>query len=347
MPRTKQTHSLNLQPTTKKSILDKKSSLSVTWLLIPQNFEATRDNYKTYFRIFFVEERFLMEETKTKIIFSEKCLEYKWPGHIERPERVRKALEFLRGEYEFLEPTPASQEDLLTVHSKEYVDWIKNAKAGSYFDGDTPAPNYIYEYALLSAGSALLASQENGFSFMRPPGHHAGRNGRAMGAATLGFCYFNNIAIAVKKLEKSVLILDIDGHHGNGTQEIFQGNPKVTYVSLHLYPTYPGTGFTSHGNCLNFPLPYSTGNSLYLKTLEKALSQVDITKVEVVAISAGFDAHDGDLASVGLTFEGYREIGRMVGALGKPVFGVLEGGYIGEYVGKDLRELITGIEEKQ
>jgi len=281
-----------------------------------------------------------------KIIFSEKCLEYSWPGHIERPERIRKALGLLR-QYEFLEPKPASQQDLLSVHSREYVDLIKNAKAGSYLDGDTPAPPNIYEYALLSAGAALLAAQENGFSLMRPPGHHAGRNGRALGVATLGFCYFNNIAIAIKKLDSPTLILDIDGHHGNGTQEIFQGDPKVTFISLHRHPTYPGTGLTSQGNCLNFPLPYSAGDSLYLKTLEQALSQVDMANVEVVGISAGFDAHQGDLASLGLTYEGYREIGRKVGALGKPVFGVLEGGYVGEYVGRDLHELISGIEQKQ
>ncbi len=282
-----------------------------------------------------------------KIIFSEKCLEYSWPGHIERPERIRKALELIRRQYEFLEPKPASQQDLLRVHTREYVDLIKNAEAGSYLDGDTPAPENIYEYALLSAGAALLAAQENGFSLMRPPGHHAGRNGRAMGASTLGFCYFNNIAITVKKLGRSTLILDIDGHHGNGTQEIFQGDPKVTFISLHRYPTYPGTGFRSQGNCLNFPLSYSAGDSLYLKTLEQALSQVEMANIEVVGISAGFDAHQGDLASLGLTHDGYREIGRKVGALGKPVFGVLEGGYIGEYVGRDLHELISGIEEKQ
>jgi acetoin utilization deacetylase AcuC-like enzyme len=282
-----------------------------------------------------------------KIIFSEKCLEYSWPGHIERPERIRKALEFLRGQFEFLEPKPASQQDLLTVHSREYVDLIQNAKAGSYLDGDTPAPENIYEYALLSAGAALLAAQKHGFSFMRPPGHHAGRNGRALGASTLGFCYFNNIAIAVKKLDLPTLILDIDGHHGNGTQEVFQGDPKVTFISFHRHPTYPGTGLMSQGNCLNFPLSSSAGDSLYLKTFEQALSQVDMTNVEVVGISAGFDAHQGDLASLGLTHEGYREIGRKVGALGKPVFGVLEGGYIGEYVGRDLHELISGIEEKQ
>jgi len=281
-----------------------------------------------------------------KIIFSEKCLEYSWPGHIERPERIRKALGILR-QYEFLEPKPASQQDLLSVHSREYVDLIKNAEAGSYLDGDTPAPPNIYEYALLSAGAALLAAQKHGFSLMRPPGHHAGRNGSAMGVSTLGFCYFNNLAIAIKKLDKSTLILDIDGHHGNGTQEIFQGDPKVSFISLHRHPTYPGTGLRSEGNCLNFPLSYSAGDSLYLKTLEQALSHVDMANVEVVGISAGFDAHQGDLASLGLTHEGYREIGRKVGALGKPVFGVLEGGYVGEYVGRDLHELISGIEEKQ
>jgi len=281
-----------------------------------------------------------------KIIFSEKCLEYSWPGHIEGPERVRKAFEFLKKKYEFSEPKPASMEELLKVHSREYVDLIKNARAGSYLDGDTPVPENIYEFARLSAGGAMLAAREKGFSLMRPPGHHAGRNGKALGAATLGFCYLNNIAIAVRSLDLQTLILDIDGHHGNGTQEIFLGDPKVTYVSLHRYPHYPGTGLRSQGNCLNFPLSYPAGDSLYLKTLDKALGQVDMTGIEVVGISAGFDAHQGDLASLGLSSEGYREIGIKVGALGKPTFGVLEGGYIGENISRDSHELIQGLEGK-
>ncbi|MCJ7613919.1 histone deacetylase [Candidatus Bathyarchaeota archaeon] len=282
-----------------------------------------------------------------KLIFSKKCLQYSWPGHIERPERIGKTLEFLETRYEFLEPEPASEQDLLSVHTQEYVNLIKNAEAGSYLDGDTPAPENIYDYALLSAGAALLAAKQHSFSLMRPPGHHAGINGRAMGVSTLGFCYFNNIAIAIKKLGRSTLILDIDGHHGNGTQEIFQGDPKVTFISLHRYPTYPGTGFRSQDNCLNFPLHYSTGDSLYLETLEQALNQVKTANIKLVGISAGFDAHQGDLASLGLTPKGYREIGRMVGALGKPVFGVPEGGYIGENVGRDIHELISGIEQTQ
>ncbi|MDH5419363.1 MAG: histone deacetylase [Candidatus Bathyarchaeota archaeon] len=281
-----------------------------------------------------------------KIIFSDKCLEYNWPGHIEGPERVRKAFEFLRKKYEFLEPKPASVEDLLKVHSEEYVNLIKNARSGSYLDGDTPVPENIYEYARLSAGGAMLAAREKGFSLMRPPGHHAGRNGKALGAATLGFCYFNNIAIAVKSLDLPTFILDIDGHHGNGTQEIFLEDPKVKYVSLHRYPHYPGTGLRSQANCLNFPLSYPAGDSLYLKTLDEALSQVDVTSIEVVGISAGFDAHQGDLASLGLSSEGYHEIGRKVVALGKPTFGVLEGGYIGENISRDLHELIKGLEGK-
>ena len=132
-----------------------------------------------------------------KMVFSEKCLNYNWPGHIERPERIIPAIGFLSARNPFLEPEPASKEDLLRVHSKKYLDLIKNANRGSYIDGDTPAPENIYEYALLSAGAAVLAAKEEGFSLMRPPGHHAGINGRAMGAPTLGFCYFNNVAIAV------------------------------------------------------------------------------------------------------------------------------------------------------
>ena len=102
-----------------------------------------------------------------KIIFSEKCLEYNWRGHIERPERVRPAVESLRKKYEFVEPEPASEHDLLRVHNQKYVDMIKNAEAGSYLDGDTAVPENIYDYACLSAGAASLASQENGFFIIK------------------------------------------------------------------------------------------------------------------------------------------------------------------------------------
>jgi len=278
---------------------------------------------------------------KTKIIFSEKCLGYgAW--HVEGPQRVKAAHEILKEKgYDFLEPAVASEEDLLRVHEAEYI-W--NLKKGLVEDSDTPAYDNIYEYARLSAGGAILAAKVNGFSIMRPPGHHAGRSGAALGVYTRGFCYLNNIAIAVKALNKPTLILDIDGHHGNGTQEIFQGDEKVVYVSLHRYPYYPGTGAYSEGNCLNFPLPADCGEQRYLETLDEALSMFDVDKFEVVAVSAGFDTHLGDLASFGLTENSYRKIGERIAALKKPAFFILEGGYVGEKNGNDIDQLLRGYE---
>jgi len=278
---------------------------------------------------------------KTKIIFSEKCLEYgSW--HIESPVRVRRAHEILKEKgYEFLTPEPASEDALFKVHDAEYV---LSLKKGLVEDPDTPAYDNIYEYARLAAGGAVLAARVNGFSIMRPPGHHAGRNGAALGAYTRGFCYVNNIAIAVKNLDKPTLILDIDGHHGNGTQEIFLGDEKVTYVSLHRHPHYPGTGYSSEANCLNFPLWADCGNEEYLKTLDRALSMVDMGRFELMAVSAGFDTHAGDLASLGLTEKSYREIGKRIAKLDKSTFFVLEGGYSGENIGKDIDALLKGLE---
>ena len=276
---------------------------------------------------------------KTKIIFSEKCLEYgSW--HIESPERVRSANKILKDRgYEFLTPETASEEDLLKVHDAEYIRMLKEGLVG---DADTPAYENIYEYARLAAGGAILAAKVKGFSLMRPPGHHAGKRGIALSASTKGFCYLNNIAIAVKYLDKPALILDIDGHHGNGTQEIFLRDEKVTYISLHRYPHYPGTGYTSEANCLNFPLMADCGDEIYLKTLDEALSRVNMSKFEVVAVSAGFDTHAGDLASLGLTEKCYREIGKRITSLNKPTFFILEGGYSGENIGKDIDELLKG-----
>jgi acetoin utilization deacetylase AcuC-like enzyme len=280
---------------------------------------------------------------KTKIVFSEKCLNYGgW--HIEGPQRVKMAHEFLKEKnYEFLEPTPASEDDVLRVHDADYV-W--KLKKGLVEDPDTPAYADIYEYARLSAGGALLAAKVSGFSLMRPPGHHVGRSGAALGVYTRGFCYVNNVAVTVKALGKAALILDVDGHHGNGTQEIFQGDENVVYVSLHRYPFYPGTGGFSEGNCLNFPLPADCGEQRYLETLDEALGMVDGSKFEVVAVSVGFDSHSKDLASLGLTENSYREIGKRIGMLKKSAFFILEGGYMGEQNGRDIDQLLIGYEEK-
>ena len=275
-----------------------------------------------------------------RIVFSPKCLEYGSPYHPENPRRVQLAYEYLKEKYEFIEPKPATEEDLMLVHTREYIARIKS---GNFYDPDTPAYDNIYEFAKLSAGAAIIAAKEKAFSLMRPPGHHAGRRGKALGAPTLGFCYFNNIAIAVKKLGKKTLILDIDTHHGNGTQEIFQDSEDVIYISLHTMGIYPGTGLRSMGNCYNYPLPMGTNDKMYLETLDKALSNVDLSGVEVVAVSAGFDTLKGDLGGLRLTLDCYKEIGKRIGSLGLPVFIILEGGYSSK-LGICIDNLIQGIE---
>ena len=138
--------------------------------------------------------------------------------------------------------------------------------------------------------------------------------------------------------------MDIDTHHGNGTQEIFQGCEDVVYISLHTWGIYPGTGYRSEGNCFNYPLPPGTDDKLYLKTLRKALSAVDPSQFEVVAVSAGFDTLEGDLGRMRLTVGCYREIGKLIASLGLPVFAVLEGGYTRK-LGECIDNFIRGLEE--
>ncbi len=274
-----------------------------------------------------------------KIIFHKKCLEY-GRFHTESAERVGKSFTFLKERgYEFLEPDLATEEELLLVHSRSYIEKVKK---GEVTDTDTPPYENIYEYARLAAGGAIKAAKVNGFSLMRPPGHHSGKEGISLGASTRGYCYFNNIAIAVRSLGKSALILDIDGHHGNGTEEIFLGDEKTTFVSLHRSPLYPSTGLKSRANCFNFPLQENCGEKDYLQTLEGAMRKIDIGKIEIIAVSAGFDGCEKDRASLGLTVDTFGKIAVILQKMEKPVFFVLEGGYIGENMGPCVDKIARG-----
>ena len=198
-------------------------------------------------------------------------------------------------------------------------------KDGDFFDPDTPPIPDILEIAMISAGGAILASELSGFSLCRPPGHHATRN------QPQGFCYLNNIAVAVmRKVKdgKKVAILDIDCHHGNGTEEIFIHNSSVIYISLHQSPLYPGTGLLSHDNLFNYPLEPMTDGLAYRKVLNKGLDEIARWGSDLVAVSAGFDTYHGDpLTALNLEVDDYYEIGRMIRGLGLPTFSVLEGGY--------------------
>ncbi|MFQ6112136.1 MAG: histone deacetylase, partial [Nitrospinota bacterium] len=135
-------------------------------------------------------------------------------------------------------------------------------------------------------------------------------------------------AIAVRKLSRRTAILDLDLHHGNGTQDIFMGSSDILFVSLHQSPLYPGTGLSSEGNCLNFPLPPGTDEGEYLETLGEALDEVRGFGPEVLAVSLGLDTHWRDpLGSIKLKEESYEKMGEMVAALKLSTFIVLEGGY--------------------
>jgi acetoin utilization deacetylase AcuC-like enzyme len=265
-----------------------------------------------------------------KVVFSPECLNYDMQGHPESSERVRRTYELLgkTGNFEFVKPEPCTRQDLLLVHTPKLIDTIKR---GNFVNPETPALPSIYNHARLSAGAAVRAmfialEEDKAFSLMRPPGHHAGR------AKFEGFCYFNNIAIAVVKAlrrEAKVAILDIDVHHGNGTQDIFLGRKNVIYVSLHQYGNfYPGTGKHSEANCHNFPLDSGTDERLYLQKLEVALEIIKKFKPDMIAVSAGFDTFEGDpLAGLKLEVDTYSKISKMIADLNKPRFAILEGGY--------------------
>ncbi|MBU2615077.1 MAG: histone deacetylase [Elusimicrobia bacterium] len=272
-----------------------------------------------------------------KIVTSNKCWQYSYPGYNETAQRIQTTFECLKVKnFEFVEPEKCSEGDILAVHTQAMVEKVKTL---AFSDPDIKPIPGIYEYALLSAGAAITASEIAlkglpAFSLMRPPGHHATKSHSG------GFCYFNNIAIAVKKLILSgtapVAILDIDCHHGNGTQNIFLGKENILFVSLHQIPLYPGSGLTSEKNCLNFPLPPETGEEKYLKTLEIALKEIEKFKPAVIAVSAGFDTYIRDpLTQMNLETATYEKIGKMIAALHTKRFAVLEGGY-----SRDLAECV-------
>ena len=280
-----------------------------------------------------------------KIFFSDKCLEYSQPGHPESPERVRAAYHYLKEKgFEFIQPAPCEDKDILLAHNPGLLEEVKSEQ---FFDMDTPALPGIFEHARLSAGSAVNAATqclkgEKTFSLMRPPGHHATRN--SLG----GFCYFNNVAIASLKVKEhagKIAIIDFDCHHGNGTEDIFLGRKDFLYLSLHQSPLYPGTGLKTRDNCINYPVSPNTSTGEYLSILSEGLEHIEQFRPDLLAISAGFDSYILDpITSLSLEKDTYREIGRMLSQLKRPLFALLEGGY-----SKDIPECIyqflKGLEE--
>jgi len=267
------------------------------------------------------------------VVYSPECTGYSTPGHPESPERVKRIYAVLKEkDFRFVPAEPATKKDILLVHTVEHYEKVRSR---DYSDVETPPIDI--KYPLLSAGAAIKAAKLRGFALARPPGHHAGRS------SLEGFCYFNNLAIAVRKLGRKTAILDLDVHHGNGTQEIFMGDESVIYVSLHQAPLYPMTGLKSEKNCYNFPLFSGTDEKTYLKMLEKAMVIVSGFRPEILAVSMGFDTFMEDpLGGLRVTERGYEKIGKMIKELNLPAFIALEGGYssqIGELCWNFLKML--------
>lgn len=243
-----------------------------------------------------------------------------------------------------VKPTPskmASRSDLLLCHSSEYVDLVKSEIENGHTTlstGDVEIMNKSYEAALAAAGAGLtgidlLQDDTRVFAAIRPPGHHAER------ARGMGFCLFNNIAIAAlyarKKLNiKKILIVDWDLHHGNGTEALFKQDTDVFYFSTHESPLYPGTGLESTSHIKNFPI--SPGKNSRLKVLEAFTHLPNMMadfKPELVLISAGFDAHKLDpLGSLDLETEDFGTLTKIVKKIANQyargrVLSLLEGGY--------------------
>lgn len=291
----------------------------------------------------------------TGIVFHEEYLKHEQsPTHPERRERLAYTIDQLREEGIFdsenirvLEPFKASIEDVLEVHTPEYIDFLREeSKRGGIIDWDTNIPVGVFDRALLAAGGAIRAAQavldkevRNAFAMIRPPGHHAKPH---IGA---GFCYLNNMAIMVKWLLKKgferILILDWDAHHGDGTQEIFYTDDRVLFISTHQMPLYPGTGYPEEcgagkgeGFTVNIPLPPGTGDEGYMMVIEEIIQPiVDEFRPQFIAVSAGQDNHFTDpITSLALTARGYAEMMKRAVEMAEKhcsgrLVALLEGGY--------------------
>jgi acetoin utilization deacetylase AcuC-like enzyme len=292
----------------------------------------------------------------TQIGYSSKFNRHNNASHPENAQRLNIILNEIKAssiydKLEFIDPIEIDETSLSSVHSNELIENVKNLSTNdeAWIDFDTYVSKNDYETARLAVGSVVQLSKnvlekkaENAFALVRPPGHHATKN------RSMGFCLFNNIAIAaneISKLDKKVLIFDLDVHHGNGTQDVFYNRRDVLYQSFHLHPHYPGTGNINEigenegkGYTINAPLSHGNGNKAVTITLDEIFIPIARQfKPDIILVSSGFDSHHADLlGGLKLTVNFFGEIITKLQSIQKRIVCTLEGGYNLNWIGKCL-----------
>jgi len=306
----------------------------------------------------FYDERFLLHDTG--------------PNHPENPERLISVIRDLKNNDQIMSNTiwpnfeVATVEELNLVHTKEYIELVdrqisqlKNSRA--YLStGDTPISKHTNLVAKLAVGAGLEAADQimagnilTAFALVRPPGHHA------TASVGMGFCVYNSVAIVARYLQKKyglkkILIVDFDVHHGNGTQDIFYEDDSVFYFSVHQHPFYPRSGRPNEigagrgkGFTLNVDLPKASGNRALIQAFKSKLKPaMEQFKPEFVLVSAGFDAHEGDLlGQLKYTDEGYKQVAELLQeisdeyAIGRTLY-MLEGGYVADNISRSVTQIL-------
>ena len=316
----------------------------------------------------------LHKQNKVAVIYSDQFLLHDTgKNHPENPDRLISVVENLIVNPLFKDSliwpkfNPASLEQLQLIHSKNYIKKVEHEtslltnNSTTYLStGDTVISKQSDHVARLAVGAGIkgvdmIMSKEisSAFALVRPPGHHA------TATRGMGFCIYNNVAIVARHLQqeyglKKILIVDFDVHHGNGTQDIFYEDNSVFYFSVHQHPFYPQSGRPSEtgtgegkGFTLNVDLPKGSGDKDLLSTFNNQLkSAMDKFKPEFVIVSAGFDAHEGDLlGQLNYTSSGYKQAALVLKdiaeqyALGRTLY-ILEGGYVADNISKSVNEIL-------